>query len=123
MFLRNFLLALLITGFLPGRGQGLALEPPGRALKAYYFSLNVENLWLAGNHVDWETGISDHPDATAGNHTHCSAFVAAACQRLGIYILRPPDHGQVLLANAQYDWLPSPAGEAAGWRRVTGQRI
>jgi hypothetical protein len=67
-------------------------------------------------HVDWSTGVADKPDATAGNHTHCSAFVAAACQRRGVYILRPPQHGQILLANAQYEWLPSEAGRAAGWR-------
>jgi hypothetical protein len=33
------------------------------------------------------------------------AFVAAACDRMGVYILRPPDHSQVLLANAQNAWL------------------
>ena len=25
-------------------------------------------------------------------HTHCSAFTAAAAMRLGIYLLRPPEH-------------------------------
>jgi hypothetical protein len=80
---------------LPAFGQGsIPLEPAGRALKEFYFALNVENGWQAGSHVDWETGIADRPDATAGNHTHCSAFVAAACKRMEIYILRPPEHGQ-----------------------------
>ena len=53
-----------------------------------------------------------------GKHTHCSAFVAAFAKKLGIYILRPPEHGQVLLANAQNEWLPS-AGAAQGWRAVS----
>ena len=33
----------------------------------------------------------------------------------GIYLLRPPQHKQLLLANAQYDWLAA-QGAAQGWR-------
>jgi hypothetical protein len=32
----------------------------------------------------------------------------------GIYILRPPEHPQLLLANAQFDWLAAD-GSARGW--------
>ncbi len=52
-----------------------------------------------------------------GRHTHCSAFVAAAAEKLGAYILRPPEHSQVLLANAQYEWLGD-EGRAEGWRAL-----
>jgi len=99
------------------------LPENGRRLREFYLSLQVEQLWLAGQHVSWETGVADRPDATSGNHTHCSAFAAAACKRLNIYLLRPPEHKQILLANAQYDWLPTPAAADAGWRPVAGRNI
>ncbi|MBK9082579.1 MAG: hypothetical protein IPL88_11140 [Rhizobiales bacterium] len=73
---------------------------------------------MPGARVDWESGLPNgRPITRPGRHTHCSAFVAAAALRLGVYILRPPEHGQTLLANAQADWL---AGEGAtqGWTPV-----
>ena len=54
-----------------------------------------------------------------GRHTHCSEFVAAATEKLGVYILRPPEHSVVLLANAQNEWLAE-EGRAEGWRRLDG---
>jgi len=81
-------------------------------------SMHVEEHWIAGAIVDWRTGdptgkaVSDN-----GRHTHCSQFAAAACEKLGIYILRPPEHSAVLLANAQFEWLPK-EGQAAGWTPV-----
>jgi len=33
-------------------------------------------------------------------------------------MLRPPEHGQILLANAQAAWFHSPAGPQNGWREV-----
>jgi len=80
-------------------------------------AMEVDKLWLPGAIVDWKTGLpTGQPikDATS-KHTHCSQFVAAATERLGVYILRPPEHGVVLLANAQFDWLASDAGKKAGW--------
>ena len=79
---------------------------------------NVEALWLAHEHVNWETG---EPDKDAdyegpGRATHCSAFAAAVGKRLGVYMLRPPEHGQILLANAQAAWFHSAAGQQNGWR-------
>jgi len=87
-------------------------------------SMNVESLWLVHEHVNWETGEPDRgPDYTGpGIHTHCSAFAAAAAKKFGIYLLRPPEHGQILLANAQYDWLASDDGRQAGWRALSGMR-
>jgi len=79
-------------------------------------SLDVENHWPAGVHVKWDTGVPDgRPEKSPGKHTHCSAFVAAAAREFGIYILRPPEHPQVLLANAQYDWLEDEGG-SRGWK-------
>ncbi len=81
-------------------------------------AMNVEQRWPAGEHVLWQNGMPDgKPEHGNGKHTHCSAFVAAAAKNLGVYILRPPEHGQVLLANAQYDWLAS-EGATKGWQPV-----
>jgi len=99
-------------------GQDLKIAPKGQKLKDTYLAMNVENLWIAGTHIDWETGLADEPGATHGIRTHCSAFVAAACEKLGIYVLRPPQHGQVLLANAQEKWLNSADAVAAGWVKI-----
>src|SRR5437868_9503370 len=80
--------------------------------------MTVEKLWLPGRVVNWKTGEPlDRPVKDGKAHTHCSAFVAAACLRLGVYILRPPEHGTVQLANAQADWLPK-EGARHGWRPV-----
>jgi len=95
------------------------ISPKARHLIAAIDALDVEHHWPAGVHVSWETGIPDgRPETSSGKHTHCSAFVAAAAKSLGIYILRPPEHGQILLANAQYEWLAS-EGARRGWRNVT----
>ncbi|MBS1597029.1 MAG: hypothetical protein JST75_02305 [Bacteroidetes bacterium] len=100
------------------------VDENGKALQKFYLSLNVESLWIAGSHIDWQTGVADKPEATSENHTHCSAFVAAACQKMGVYILHPPQHGQKLLANAQYDWLQTEEARQNGWMPVTaGNRI
>jgi hypothetical protein len=101
-----------------------AITAAGDRLAQLLDSMNVESLWLANEHVNWETG---EPDRNAdyegpGRHTHCSAFAAAVAKRLDVYLLRPPEHGQQLLANAQAEWLDSDAGRKAGWRRVADMR-
>lgn len=81
-------------------------------------ALDVESHWPAGQHVHWESGVPDgKPETGAGRHTHCSAFVASAAKKLGIYILRPPEHAQLLLANAQFEWLAT-QGAQNGWQSV-----
>ena len=100
------------------------ITPAGDRLSEALDSMNVESLWLAHEHVNWETGEPDRGASYEGPgmHTHCSAFAAAAAKKFGIYLLRPPEHGQNLLANAQYDWLASEAGLQAGWRPAGGMR-
>ena len=92
----------------------------GQRLLSVLDGMNVESLWLAHEHVNWETG---EPDKGAdysgpGRSTHCSAFAAAVEKRLGVYMLRPPEHGQILLANAQAEWFRSAAGKQGGWRQL-----
>jgi hypothetical protein len=83
---------------------------------------DVEHLWLARDHVNWETGQRDRdrdavrPDGHAA--THCSAFAAAMAERLGIYLLHPPDHALTLLANSQTAWLGGPDAQSQGWQWV-----
>lgn len=103
----------------------LSISSAGRALEKYLDSLNVEKFWLHGHdRVDWKTGrpiVDQAGQLTAplqDDETHCSTFAAAAADRLGIYLLHPPEHSHVLLSDAQFDWLPNPKGHAAGWKPV-----
>jgi hypothetical protein len=81
-------------------------------------AMGVESKWIAGEHVYWDTGLpTGVPETSPGKHTHCSAFVAAAAKNLGVYILRPPEHRQKLLANAQNEWLAE-EGAAHGWVKL-----
>jgi hypothetical protein len=97
------------------------ITPAGDHLASVLDDMNVESLWIAGQHINWETGVPDRGGdyEGLGNHTHCSAFSAAAAKRLNIYLLRPPEHGQSLLANAQSKWLETAAAEQEGWQRVS----
>lgn len=118
--LRLTIFAAALLAAAPGFAADVtAVSPKGQKLAQALDSMGVESKWIAGAHIDWETGLPDgRPERMPGRHTHCSAFVAAFAKKLGIYILRPPDHGQVLLANAQNEWLASD-GPAAGWRPVS----
>jgi len=92
----------------------------GQQLLAVLDGMNVESLWLAHEHVNWKTGEPDKGEdyTGAGRSTHCSAFAAAVAERLGVYMLRPPEHGQVLLANAQAEWFRAEGGRQNGWQPV-----
>jgi hypothetical protein len=100
------------------------ITPEGDRLAATLDGMRVESLWLAQEHVNWETGEPDRggEDEGPGHHTHCSAFAAAAAKRLGVYLLRPPAHGQKLLANAQIAWLGGATAQKLGWQRVSNMR-
>jgi hypothetical protein len=94
------------------------ITPDGQKLSAFLDASGVDHLWPAGWHIDWQTGQPDRPDPGGRDaKTHCSAFVGAMSERLGIYILRPPEHPQQLLANAQLQWLVDDSGRY-GWQPV-----
>ena len=123
------LLSLLIL-LVPAKGVRASAHRPccgeitgaGQQLAAVLDGMNVESLWIANQHVNWETGEPDRGAAYEGpgKHTHCSAFAAAAAKQLGVYLLRPPEHGQLLLANAQAKWLAGERAASQGWREVAG---
>jgi hypothetical protein len=101
-----------------GQATAEPVTPAAQHLFQVIDGMDVEHHWPAGEHVSWESGIPDgRPESATGKHTHCSAFAAAAAKRVGVYVLRPPDHPQLLLANAQYDWLES-EGAAHGWKQL-----
>lgn len=134
--LRRFCVLILVAGFavcakIPAHAQTVApqpsveagccgaITPAGQELLRVLLSLDVEHHWLENRRVYWETGnpkgmehISSKPD------THCSAFAAAAGRRLGVYMLRPPEHSQSFLASAQGRWFPSKEAKRKGWRQV-----
>lgn len=93
------------------------ITPEGERLLGVLDRSGVDRLWLPGFRVHWQSGEAITAWAPgSGPHTHCSAFAGSAAMRLGVYLLRPPEHGQTLLANAQMAWLRGEAGVAAGWR-------
>ena len=118
-FIQTFLLGLWLV--LAGLGRAAIageITPAGEQLAKTLDSMHVEQLWLAGRQVDWRTGEPNGKIYTnALSHTHCSAFAAAAAEKLGVYLLRPPEHSAVLLANAQQDWLCN-QGTNEGWQPV-----
>ena len=94
-----------------------AIAPNGQRLLQRLDASGVDHLWLPHRHVNWETGEIDITRDGRPSATHCSAFAAAFARQLGIYILRPPEHSPMLLANAQMRWL-SADGASSGWRRL-----
>lgn len=124
----NFVIVLLfsLTGFFNQSSfaySNLVLFEEGKQLSRLYKSMDIEHLWQSGKHVDWETGVADNPYATSGIKTHCSAFAAAACKKMGIYLLRPPEHSEILLASAQFDWLKSESAHNLGWRQISDPNL
>ncbi len=121
MRIRTILLPLLLWIISASLSTSLASEitPAGERLAAVLDSMHVEQLWLAGRQVDWRTGEPNGKVYTNSlSHTHCSAFAAAAAEKLGVYLLHPPEHSAVLLANAQQTWLCG-SGTNEGWHLVT----
>lgn len=109
--LRRFCIPLLVAACL-GAGE---VTPSGAQLTERLSAMDVEHHWLPGNRLsDWRTGA---PDPRKAGHTHCSAFLAAACERLGVDMLHPPEHGENYLATAQAEWLQR-EGPRHGWSPV-----
>jgi len=94
----------------------------GKQLAEVLDSMNVENRWLAHQHINWKTGEPDRPETYTGSgrSSHCSAFAAAVGERLNVYMLRPPDHSQILLASAQAEWFHDKSGANSGWKAIEG---
>ncbi len=89
-------------------------------LEKFYDETNVESLWLNGIHVDWKTGASDKPADYQGpdRYSHCSTFVASVSMKLGVYVLRPPEHPETFLASAQSRWLLTDNAVKEGWAKL-----
>ena len=113
-----FCVFVLIVAFGGAARPAGAIAPQAQAMMQALDAMDVESKWIAGEHVYWDTGLpTGVPETSPGKHTHCSAFVAAAAKNLGVYILRPPAHGQKLLANAQNEWLAE-EGTSHGWIKL-----
>jgi hypothetical protein len=108
-----FLLLLFQVQFSFGQ-----ISAKGDSLARRLDEMDVEHHWIAGEHINWRTGDPDGKPVTGdGLHTHCSAFAASFCHKMGVYLLHPPEHPQKFLANAQYDWLLN-EGKEKGWTEV-----
>ena len=117
----KFLLTALMLAVWAGVLAAFAGEitPEGQKLAESLDSMHVEQLWLVGRQVDWRTGEPNGKVYTnSTSHTHCSAFAAAAAEKLGVYLLHPPEHSAFLLANAQQAWLQAAGPTKAGMPSV-----
>ena len=112
MFISRTLAMLLL--FSPAISFASPISAGGEKLQHVLESLNVTERWLPGNYVNWQTGEPISKARGEARKSHCSAFTAAAAAKLGVYILSPPAHKEVLLANAQYFWLQQ-QGKEHGW--------
>jgi len=114
--LRGMIPLLILCGTLAASAGETA--PAAQQLSKVLDSMHVEELWLPGRQVEWRTGIPNGKVYTnSTSHTHCSAFAAATAEKLGVYLLHPPEHSAVLLANAQQEWLCG-QGTNQGWQPV-----
>jgi hypothetical protein len=85
------ILPLLIAVAQIPTARGSEITTAGHELEAQLDAMDVEHLWLPKTKVkDWRTGESTGEQVSLSNHTHCSAFVAAFCQRHDIPMLSPP---------------------------------
>lgn len=109
----GILTIMLLLPFCGARAEAIASG--GRRIAQALDSMKVEEHWLPGDPVDWRTG--EYSSAARRLKGHCSAFVAAVCAAFHLYILRPPDHSEWLLANAQCEWLRD-QGPTHGWTRL-----
>jgi hypothetical protein len=106
-----------------GAGSASDFTPAGGPRLAEFLdALPVTTRWIHDHRVVWQTGQQNAPEGSGLTpETHCSAFAAAVTLMLDIYLLRPPNHGQDRLANAQADWLegaatfPGPTASDSGW--------
>jgi hypothetical protein len=115
---RTFFLPAVLVALSPSTFAA-DITSGGKKLAEFLDGMDVEHHWDAGKSVAWKTGKPlEQQGEPRKSNTHCSAFVAAACLKADVYILRPPEHATKLLANAQADWLAA-AGAEKGWKPVT----
>lgn len=112
------ILAFLAASFANGQEIIIKIDSLGNHLREFYLHQDVEHNWLAGQHVNWETGKPDNPNATKNIKTHCSSFAASVCKQKNLYLLCPPQHSVTLLANAQFDWLFKKEAASKGWQQI-----
>ncbi len=122
MGLLGMVLTVVASRPAPSQEATLSVDRPlspigvaGTKLAEVIDQLDVEHRWQAGQGVDWRTGLPKGGESKLA--THAGAFVAAACDHIGVALLHPPEHSQTLLASAQVAWLAS-EGKAQGWRLV-----
>ena len=117
---KRFSFLFLIFILIPISNYAYDISTEGQILSQKLDGMEVDKHWLPSKEpLDWKTGDPlEQRKPSTSLMTHCSGFVAAACMRLNIYILRPPDHSYGYLANAQNDWLIS-QGEQNGWSQIT----
>jgi hypothetical protein len=101
------------------QGQVAEVTRQGRSLSQTLDAMNVERRWLPGGEVDWKTGSPRETPITEGRYTYSSAFVSAACARLGVELPRLADPPAANAANDLCDWLRA-EGPAHGWKAVKG---
>jgi len=107
MLIRRLPIPLLMAACL----AATEVTPKGAQLTERFSAMDVAHHWLPGHRLaDWRTGEAS-PRKGA---THCSAFLAAACERIGVDLLHPPEHGEGYLATAQAEWLKR-EGPKHGW--------
>lgn len=94
----------------------IQVSAEGERLDRMLDEFDVEHHWLASEYVNWETGDPQQQPESI-KKSHCSSFVAVVAKKLGIYILRPPQHPEENLANAQNGWLEK-YGREYGWEPV-----
>ncbi len=110
-----------VTGMLVSSLQADEITVEGTRLAEKLDEMDVEHHWEPGRSVAWKTGkLLEKQGEFRKSNTHCSAFVAATCLQLDVYILRPPEHETKNLANAQADWLAA-KGADLGWRHIKSE--
>jgi hypothetical protein len=110
------------------KAQAAALPAPaytpagGPRLAEFLDCLPLATRWIHNHRVVWQTGQQKAPESQGtSEETHCSAFIAAVALMLDRYILRPPNHGEDGLANAQAAWFageatfPGPTAKESHW--------
>jgi hypothetical protein len=94
----------------------------GQRLASQLEAMDVESLWLAHQHVDWETGEANRGEGirrTRPAHA-LQCLCGSSGEATGCCLLSPLEHSQQLLANAQAKWLGGSEAQERGWQEIVG---